>query len=166
MIELEPDERNRVLLAVLYAAGLRVSEACGLRWRNLQARGDAGQILIHGKGGRTRVVFLPPGVWGQLASLKGTAGLDAPVFASRSGKPLERSRVTRIVQGGQPAGWDCRQRQHALAAARPRFTCARPGRADSSGAGHAGAQVGGDDQPVFPRPTGRVERGVPRRLVT
>jgi integrase/recombinase XerD len=66
MIALEPDERNRVLLSVLYAAALRVSEACGLRWRNLQTRGDAGQIVIHGKGGRTRVVFLPPGVWGNL----------------------------------------------------------------------------------------------------
>jgi integrase/recombinase XerD len=61
MIALEPDKRNRVLLAVLYAAGLRVSEACGLRWRDLQARGNAGQILVHGKGGRTRVVVLPPG---------------------------------------------------------------------------------------------------------
>jgi site-specific recombinase XerD len=87
MIELEPDERNRVLLSVLYAAGLRVSEACGLCWRNLQARGDGGQILVHGKGGCTRVVLLPVGVC-----------LDAPVFASRSGKPLERSRVTRIVR--------------------------------------------------------------------
>ncbi len=105
MIALEPDERNRVLLGVLYAAGLRVSEACGLRWRNLQARGEVGQILIHGKGGRTRVVLLPPGVWGQLASLRATAGADAPVFASRSGKPLERSRVTRIVrEASQRAG--------------------------------------------------------------
>jgi integrase/recombinase XerD len=98
MIALEPDERNRVLLSVLYAAGLRVSEACGLRWRNLQARGDAGQIQIRGKGGRTRAVLLPSGVWGQLLGLRATTGLDAPVFASRSGKPLERSRVTRIVR--------------------------------------------------------------------
>lgn len=98
MIALEPDDRNRVLLAVLYAAGLRVSEACGLRWPNLQARGDGGQIQIRGKGGRTRVVFLPPGVWGQLLGLSATAGADAPVFASRSGKPLERSRVCRIVR--------------------------------------------------------------------
>ena len=98
MIALEPDERNRVLLSVLYAAGLRVSEACGLRWRNLQARGEAGQILIHGKGGRTRVVLLPVGVWGQIAPLRATAGLDAPVFASKSGGPLERSRVCRIVR--------------------------------------------------------------------
>ena len=105
MIALEPEGRNRVLLAVLYAAGLRVSEACGLRWRYLQARGDAGQILIHGKGGRTRVVLLPVGVWGQFAPLRGTAGLDAPVFASRSGKPLERSRVARIVRkASQRAG--------------------------------------------------------------
>lgn len=52
-----------MLLAVLYAAGLRVSEASNLRWRNLQTRGDGGRILIHGKGGRTRVVALPPGVW-------------------------------------------------------------------------------------------------------
>jgi site-specific recombinase XerD len=105
MIELEPDQRNRVLLAILYAAGLRVSEACGLRWRNLQPRGDAGQILVHGKGGRTRVVLLPPGVWVQLLGLRATAGLDAPVFASRSRKPLERSRVTRIVrQASERAG--------------------------------------------------------------
>ena len=71
MIALEPDERNRVLLAVLYAAGLRVSEACGLRWRNLQARGDAGQILIHGKGGRTRVVLLPVGSVGPTRPAEG-----------------------------------------------------------------------------------------------
>lgn len=105
MIALEPDARNRVLLSVLYAAGLRVSEACHLRWRNLQPRCDAGQIQIRGKGGRTRAVFLPPGVWVQLLGLRAKAGLDAPVFASRSGKPLERSRVCRIVrEASQRAG--------------------------------------------------------------
>jgi integrase/recombinase XerD len=115
MIEREPDGRNRVLLAVLYAAGLRVSEACGLRWRNLQTRGDAGQILIHGKGGRTRVVLLPVGVWCQFAPLRGTAGQDAPVFASRSGKPLERSRVTRIVRdASQRAGIAAKVSTHWL----------------------------------------------------
>src|ERR1051325_9623392 len=30
--------RDQVLLQLLYTAGLRVSEACGLRWRNLSAR--------------------------------------------------------------------------------------------------------------------------------
>lgn len=36
--------RDQVLLQLLYTGGLRVSEACGLRWRNLRARGDAGQV--------------------------------------------------------------------------------------------------------------------------
>jgi len=98
LIAHEPDERNRVLLTILYMGGLRVSEACGLRWRNLQDRGAAGQILVHGKGGRTRAIMLPAAVCGQLTGLRGVAGADAPVFASRSGKPLERSRVLRIVK--------------------------------------------------------------------
>jgi site-specific recombinase XerD len=115
MIALEPDERNRVLLSVLYAAGLRVSEVCGLRLRNLQARGEGGQILVRGKGGRTRAVLLPSGVWSQLAPLKGTAGLDAPVFVSRSGKPLERSRVLRVVrEASQRAGIEANVTTHWL----------------------------------------------------
>ena len=61
MIALEPEGRNRVLLAVLYAAGLRVSEACALRWANLQPRGVAGQITVMGKRRRARVVSLPEG---------------------------------------------------------------------------------------------------------
>ena len=44
-------------------------------------------------------------LWGQLLGLRATAGPDAPVFASRSGKLLERSRVTRIVRdASQRAG--------------------------------------------------------------
>src|SRR5262249_26136810 len=49
----ETEPRNRVLLRLLYAAGLRVSEACQLLWRNLHARVDAGQITVFGKNGRT-----------------------------------------------------------------------------------------------------------------
>ncbi|MBK5295285.1 MAG: tyrosine-type recombinase/integrase [Acidobacteriia bacterium] len=41
--------RDKTLLHLLYAAGLRVSEACGLRWRSLCQRGDAGQIAVFGQ---------------------------------------------------------------------------------------------------------------------
>jgi len=88
LIAHEPDERNRVLLTILYMGGLRVSEACGLRWRNLQDRGAAGQILVHGKGGRTRAIMLPAAVCGQLTGLRGvgapTRQCSRPVQASRS----------------------------------------------------------------------------------
>jgi integrase/recombinase XerD len=43
LLESSGDARDRVLMAVLYAAGLRVSEACGLLWRNVRPRGEAGK---------------------------------------------------------------------------------------------------------------------------
>ena len=65
--------RDQVLLQLLYTAGLRVSEACGLRWRHLCARGEAGQITVFGKNGRTRAVALPAETWNLLNKLqKGT----------------------------------------------------------------------------------------------
>ena len=35
LLSAEAGQRDGVLLRLLYAAGLRLSEACGLRWRNL-----------------------------------------------------------------------------------------------------------------------------------
>jgi integrase/recombinase XerD len=98
MIALEPDPRNRVLLSLLYTAGLRVSEACRLCWRNLRPRGSAGQITVCGKGGKTRSVLLPAAMWQDLLTLPVPASAQEPVFRSRTGKALDRSRVLRIVQ--------------------------------------------------------------------
>jgi len=84
MLALEPGKRNRVLLRLLYAGGLRVSELCDLKWQDLQERGDAGQITAFGKGGKTRAILLSPATWHELQTLRsqGTAP-EAPVFASR-----------------------------------------------------------------------------------
>src|SRR6185312_12174755 len=77
--------RDRILLELLYGAGLRVSEACHLRWRNLRPSGDAGQITVFGKNGRTRSITLPAALWTELMSLCGSAGSEQPVFVSRGG---------------------------------------------------------------------------------
>jgi len=61
--------------------------------------------------------MLPAAVWGQLTAQRGAAAADAPLFAPRSGKPLERSRVLRIVKEASQHR-DCRQREHALAPSR------------------------------------------------
>jgi integrase/recombinase XerD len=105
IISLETDPRDRVLLLLLYTAGLRVSEACNLRWRNLRARGESGQLTVCGKGGKMRAVLLPAAMWEDMLSLDGDTNPDAPVFRSRTGKALDRSRVLRIVQeAAQRAG--------------------------------------------------------------
>jgi integrase/recombinase XerD len=98
VIALEPDQRNRAMLRLLYAGGLRRSELVGLCWRDLVAREDAGQVTVFGKGAKTRTVLLPASVWRELVALRGAAGPDAPVFRSRKGGPLDPSQVLRIVQ--------------------------------------------------------------------
>ncbi len=99
MLALEPDPRNRVMLRLLYAAGLRVSELCGLTWRDCQVRGKAGQITVFGKGGRTRMVLLSEATWQDLAQLRGGASDEEPVFRSRKfAGHLTSTQVLRIVK--------------------------------------------------------------------
>ena len=126
LLDREPDARNRALLRLLYAWGLRVSEACALRWRDLQPRDDAGQVTVYGKGGKTRVVLLSPATWRVLLALPGATAVaggedaevapsggagdrDAPVFPSRrrgAARPAPglASRPGRRGPGGAPDG--------------------------------------------------------------
>ena len=105
MLAAEPKPRNRILLRLLYAAGLRVSEACHLLWRNLRASGDAGQITVFGKNGRTRAILVPAVVWSELMTARGGASAEELVFRSRSGRPLDRGWICRIVRrAAQRAG--------------------------------------------------------------
>ena len=103
ILALEPGRRNRALLRLLYAAGLRVFELCALTWQHLQERDDAGQVTVLGKGGKTRTVLLSPATWQELRALDGDA--DAAVFRSRNGEALSHSQVLRIVRAAaQRAG--------------------------------------------------------------
>jgi integrase/recombinase XerD len=101
MLALEPKPRNQVLLRLFYAAGLRVSELCALTWRDLQPRGEGGQVTVYGKGEKTRAVLLSQATWQALMEIKAEGvGLDGPVFPSRKwGGHLDPSQALRIVRG-------------------------------------------------------------------
>ena len=97
MIALTESRRNQLLLRVLYGTGVRVSELCGLTWRNLQPNGSTGQITVFGKGGKTRAILLKPKTWNVLLSLRANAGAADPVFRSQKGGHLDVSQIRRIV---------------------------------------------------------------------
>lgn len=98
LISAEPDPRNRVLLALLYLGGLRVSEATGLRWRDVQQRGDSVQLTVFGKGGKTRAVLLPPDASAVLLWLGSGVQPDTPVFQGRNGAALSAHHIWFIVK--------------------------------------------------------------------
>jgi integrase/recombinase XerC len=88
--------RDAAVLALLYGAGLRVSEALGLQRKDFAEGADA--ITITGKGNKTRMVPLLPQVAKLIADYVVLCPLDlppeAPLFAGSRGGPLS----PRIVQ--------------------------------------------------------------------
>ena len=91
--------RNAVILRLLYVGGLRAFEVCGLKWKDIQERGESCQVTVYGKGGKTRIVLLTETMWKALQSIRAGAGLDAPVFPSRKHNGhLSPVQVFRIVQ--------------------------------------------------------------------
>jgi integrase/recombinase XerD len=119
MIALEPNARNKAILRLLYSAGLRVNELCGLTWKDLTAREEGDQVTVFGKGGKTRTVRLPAPVWRDVMKLRDDGGSEEAVFQSREkdekGRALDRSQVYRIVaRAAKRAGVEGRVGPHWL----------------------------------------------------
>ena len=102
ILSLETNPRNRAILTLLYASGMRVSELCGLSWRDLQANSDGGQVTVLGKGGVTRAILIPAAVWKLLSGLRDAeAEPGDPVFRSRkkgNGGVLRPLAVLQVVR--------------------------------------------------------------------
>lgn len=98
LIEHERDLRNRLILKTIYLTGIRVSELCGLRWKDVIPNRDSGQISVYGKGGKTRRIRIPVELWLELSAFKGATRSSAPVFASAAGLPLAPSNIDRVLK--------------------------------------------------------------------
>ena len=97
--------RDRALFELLYSSGLRVSELCGVRWRDLDAEG--GLLRVTGKGSKTRIVPVGAKALEALAVLREQdACEDAdPLVRSRGGKPLTPNGVrARLKKRAQEQG--------------------------------------------------------------
>jgi integrase/recombinase XerD len=110
-------KRDRVLLQVLYAGGLRVSEVAGLTWSDVLARGRGQvQLSITGKGGIVRQVLLPEAVSRGLLALRGDACANDAVFTSRKteGRLTERALLGIVKRAAARAGIEAPVSPHWL----------------------------------------------------
>lgn len=94
-------QRDYIAIRLLYMAGLRASELVGLRWRNVVARGEGGQLTVHGKGGKTRHVAIDGAMFSELASLRGERKAGDPVFGFSV-----RTLQNIVARAGRAAGFD------------------------------------------------------------
>ena len=85
--------RDRALLELFYSSGLRLSEACALKWRDLDF--DQGLVSVLGKGNKQRIVPVGSHACTALRDWRAESGGDgdAPVFPGRGGKPLTARAV-------------------------------------------------------------------------
>lgn len=89
--------RDKALLEVLYGGGLRVSEASGLDWPDVdQAQGRL--LVRHAKGGKQRIVPIGPPAMAALVVLLGEGALEGPVFLNTRGSRMQPRSMRRAVK--------------------------------------------------------------------
>jgi len=113
-------QRDRALMELLYASGLRVSELVSLNLEQVNL--DSGEIRVWGKGAKERMVLMgKPAVEALTAYLsQGRPKLlgkrvSSALFLNRSGERLIERRVQRILEKyANIAGLDKRVHPHLL----------------------------------------------------
>ncbi len=106
--------RDRALLELFYSSGLRLSELCNLRWRDLDL--DDGLVTVLGKGSRQRSVPVGSHARQALAEWRASTGAGAadPVFPGRNGPITPRAVQLRLRKLARQQGLFKRVHPHLL----------------------------------------------------
>lgn len=90
--------RDAAVLALLYGSGLRISEALGLKRRDVPAPGEGDVLVVTGKGNKTRMVPVLQNVLQLIADYVALCPYhlapEQPIFVGAKGGPLS----PRIIQ--------------------------------------------------------------------
>jgi integrase/recombinase XerD len=96
--------RDRTILEVLYATGIRVSELLGLRRQDIQA--EDGTVRVYGKGSKERLVPIGPSALSWIERyrtecrplLHRSSQSTDVMFLNARGRPMTRMAIWKIVQ--------------------------------------------------------------------
>jgi excisionase family DNA binding protein len=98
--------QERLIVSLLMSTGLRASEACLLRWGDIDMENDC-LIVRLGKGNKTRKVGISPSLVEAIKEHKTKvfSGDKQPVLLNRKGKQMDRSGLyQRLQRLGEAAG--------------------------------------------------------------
>jgi integrase/recombinase XerC len=92
--------RDAAVMALLYGSGLRISEALGLKHRDVPRPGEGDVLIVTGKGNKTRMVpvlqMVLALIAGYVASCPHPLPQDGPIFVGARGGPL-RARIIQLT---------------------------------------------------------------------
>jgi integrase/recombinase XerC len=102
LVEVTADDplalRDRAMLELLYSSGVRVSELCGVRWRDLDV--EQGLLRVTGKGRKTRIVPVGRMALDAVSALRDAqpAREDDPILRGRGDRPLTPGAVRAAIK--------------------------------------------------------------------
>ena len=159
--------RDAAVMALLYGSGLRISEALGLKRREVPLPGAGDVLVVTGKGNKTRMV---PVLQNVLALVQDYVAVcphplppEGPIFVGARGGPL-RARIIqltmeRLARRARPA----RQRDAACAAAFFRHASVEPRRRSARDPGTARPRLALDHADLYRHRQRTAARSLPHR---
>ena len=91
-----PDRDGYLFVRFLYLTGARVSEAVGLKWRDLVETDDSLYANLRGKGNKTREVPISPKLWQEIHTVRDGAADDSEVFPSIKNRKAAGRMIAKL----------------------------------------------------------------------
>lgn len=107
-----PEPRDRLIVRIIYATGVRVSELCSINVEDIDL--DDQTIRVKGKGGKIRVVFVDDETLDEIGDLVGNR-LEGPLFIGQQKHHISPRTVQLIFRRYAPDGITPHKIRHSYA---------------------------------------------------
>jgi integrase/recombinase XerC/integrase/recombinase XerD len=108
----DTDSRDRLIIRLIYATGVRVSELCGITLSDIDF--DDHTIRVLGKGGKIRIVFVDDDTLEQILKFIG-GRIDGPLFVGHMKHAISPRTVQYIFTKWAPKGITPHKIRHSYA---------------------------------------------------
>ena len=108
----DTDPRDRLIIRLIYATGVRVSELCGITLSDIDF--DDYTIRVLGKGGKIRMVFVDDDTLEEIQAFIG-GRIDGPLFVGQMGHAISPRTVQYIFTKWAPDGITPHKIRHSYA---------------------------------------------------
>ena len=88
--------RDEAIVRVLYSSAMRVSELCGLQWKDVVEAGNRAILVIRGKGGKTRESGISASAYAAMKALRNGANGESFVFLSNRRQQMDRTTINHL----------------------------------------------------------------------